>query len=413
MRDLIKNGAHQKGMATLIITTSVLIIITLMVIFATKVGIFDLRMAANEVRYKEAFATAEGGLDFAVQKFEDQFRNNFSGIGSWATIISNSQVTNGTKLDGTVNGAGIASFGVTVIDTGVLIGGVSVLHFQSTGLSTDGTGTAVMHREITMKKIVGGSAPEVSVMAAGSVGTGGDFNIVANPNSAGNGIPISIWTGGPSPNGNVTMQGSSATCQLQDFTGNNSTCSNPSGEKLSSAGNIGLDVLANDTNFPNDVFQYLFGVARADWQTIYAMANSNGQVINDCGSLNSTSGKKFRLWWVVGNCDISNQIIGSHEDPVILVIDDQQLVDKGANGVLYGIPYLFNNPDSDSESFPSTDFGGSPSIYGSLISDVNAGALQGSYSVIYDQTLLDNLTMDNNGANYGIAYIPGSWRDFN
>ena len=161
-----------------------------------------------------------------------------------------------------------------------------------------------------MKKILGGSAPEVSVMAAGSVGTGGNFNIVANPNGAGNGIPVSIWTGGPSPNGNVTMQGSSATCQLQDFTGNNSTCSNPSGEKLSSAGNIGLDILENDVNFPNDVFQYMFGVARGDWETIYAMANSNSQVINDCSSLNETSGINFRLWWVVGNCDISNQIIG-------------------------------------------------------------------------------------------------------
>ena len=67
MSSLSKNS-FQQGMATLVITTSVLIIITLMVIFATKVGIFDLRMAANEARYKEAFATAEGGLDFAVQK---------------------------------------------------------------------------------------------------------------------------------------------------------------------------------------------------------------------------------------------------------------------------------------------------------------------------------------------------------
>ncbi len=98
MRDLIKNGAHQKGMATLIITTSVLIIITLMVIFATKVAIFDLRMAVNEVRYKEAFATAEGGLDFAVQKFEDQFRNNFSGLAFDGDFGFGSRIWWGTRL---------------------------------------------------------------------------------------------------------------------------------------------------------------------------------------------------------------------------------------------------------------------------------------------------------------------------
>ena len=108
---------------------------------------------------------------------------------------------------------------------------------------------------------------------------------------------------------------------------------------------------------------------------------------------------------------MGHPLIGSHDDPVILVIDDQQLVDKGANGILYGVPYLFDNPSSN--TFPGTDFGGSPSIYGSLVSDVNGGALQGSYSVIYDATLLGNLTIDNNSANYGIAYIPGSWRDFN
>ena len=152
----LSNNRFQQGMATLVITISVLIIITLMVIFATKVGIFDLRMAANEARYKEAFATGEGGLDFAIQKFEDQFRNDFSGTASWATIISNSQIANGTTMDGTTAGVGDTSFGVTVTDTGALIGGISVFHFQSTGLSADASGTATIHREITMKKILGG-----------------------------------------------------------------------------------------------------------------------------------------------------------------------------------------------------------------------------------------------------------------
>jgi len=80
-------------------------ITTLMVFFAAKVGIFDLRMAANEARYKEAFAAAEAGLDFAIQKFEDQFTNNFTGPTSWETIRSNSGVANERKqMDGCRSG---------------------------------------------------------------------------------------------------------------------------------------------------------------------------------------------------------------------------------------------------------------------------------------------------------------------
>ena len=391
----------QQGMATLIISIVVLVITTLMVFFAAKVGIFDFRMAANEARYKEAFATAEAGLDFAIQKFGDQFSNNFTGPTSWATIINNSQVVNGRKADGTAAGAGEPSFGVIVTNTGALIGGVSVFHFQSTGLSADGSGTATVHREITMKKILGGSSPQVSIMAGGTVGTGGNFNIVANPNGGGNGIPVSIWT-----NSDVTMQGSSATCQMQDFSGNNAQC----GSTLSSAGNIGSDVLPNDSHFPSDIFRYMFGVARNDWETIYTMANSSHQVVPDCSGLNTTSGQKFRLWWITGNCDISGKVVGSLNDPVILVIDDHQLVDK-ANGILYGIPYVFDNPGN--AAIPSADFGGSPVINGALVTDIGGSAMQGSYSVVYNSTLLGNLTSENNSANYGIAYIPGSWRDFN
>ena len=401
----------QQGMATLIVSIVVLIIITLMIFFAAKVGIFDLRMAANEARYKEAFAAADAGLDFAIQKFDDQFTSNFSGTASWATIISNSQVANGTKADGTSAGAGEPSFGVTVTDTGALIGGVTVFHFQSTGMSADGSGTATVQREITMSKILGGSSPEVSILMSGGVGTGGNFNIVANPNGAGNGIPVSIWT-----NGNVDMGGSSSTCQSAGFTGNNAQCnseliSDGDGTNLSSYNPIFPDVLPNDPNFPDDIFQYMFGVVRNDWETIYSMANSNHQVASGCSGLDNTSGQKFRLWWITGDCNMaSNQIIGSQNDPVILVVDDHQLDMGGAGAQIHGIPFLFDNPSN--AATPSGDFQGSTAIYGALVSDVGGTAMNGSYSVVYDPTLLGNLTSPNESSNYAIGYIPGSWRDF-
>jgi hypothetical protein len=271
-----------------------------------------------------------------------------------------------------------------------------------------------------MKNILGGSAPNVPIIVDGSVGTGGDFNIVANPNGGGDGIPVSIWTGGDTPDGDVEMTGSSATCQIQYFDGNNPQCSNPSGTELISDGDGSTltehlstfpDVLPNDENFPDDLFQFLFGVVRADWQTVYDMANSKHQVVADCSGLSATSGQTFRLWWVTGDCDMTpTQIIGSETDPVILVVDDHQLVMGGGGARIYGVVYLFDNPDN--AATPSADFNGSPAIYGSLISEAGGSAMNGSYSVVYSQTINNNLTSDDDSANFSIAFVPGSWRDF-
>lgn len=430
MNNPIKTQSQQ-GMATLIVVVVVLIITTLMVFFAAKVGIFDQRMAGNEARYKEAFATAEAGLDLALQKFSDQVANNFtgavSGAGSWTDIITNSQIANGTETDGTSAEAGEPSFGVTIADTGTSIGGATVYRFSSTGLSADGTGTATMSREVTMKKILGGSSPAVPIIVSGSVGSGGDFNIVANSNGGGDGVPVSIWTG--KTGADVSFKsGSAATCYIQDFdtTASQPQCSNPgggTGEKISSgqtdpalsAYNPAYpDVLPNDPDFPADLFQFLFGVARTDWQTVYDMANSKHQVAADCTGLDTHSGEKFRLWWITSTCQLkAHEEIGTKADPVILVIDDSLLDMQSSTARIYGLVFLFDNPGPPTNiTKPSATFQGSSTIFGSLVSDVGGTAMNGSYSIVYDQTLISNLTTNDDSANFSIAYIPGSWRDF-
>lgn len=414
---------RQTGIATLTVTVIILLITTLMVFFATRVGIMDQRMGGNEARYKEVFATAEAGLDLATQRFANQFQNSFTGSGSWAGIVNNSLIASGTETDGTTAESGDPSFGVTINNTGASLGGMTVFEFVSTGLGADGTGTATARRQVTMKKILGGSSPDVPVIVSGSVGTGGDFNIVANPNGGGNGVPVSIWTG--ITGANVEMGGSSATCHLEFFDGNNPQCSNPSGNTelisegdgttLTSYNTAYPDVLPNDPGFPDDLFQFLFGVERADWATVKAMAASYNHVVEDCSDLDNTAGQTMRLWWITGNCTMGpTQEIGSHDDPVILVMDDHLLEMKGSGGRIYGIVYIFNNPDDpyDDSTSPGTDFSGSSVIYGSLISEAGGEDMDGSYSIVYDPQLISNVTSDNDSANFTIAYIPGSWRDF-
>lgn len=412
----------QKGVATLTVTVVILVIVTLMVAYATKVGILDQRMAGNEVRYKEAFAQAEAGLDFSTQRFNSAFTRLYDGsnaAASLATVLANSQVGAATESDGTSPESGEGSFTVNVAPSGASFGSVPIYNFVSTGIGADGTGTATVQRQITMSHALGGTVPDIPIIVGGVVGTSGNFNIVGNPNGAGPGIPVSIWS-----NANITASSSSATCHIQYYDGNNAQCSNPSGNQenitrgtnpataLTTYSSSMPDLLPNDPNFPTDLFAFLFNIDRADWQTKKAEAEAHGQVVSNCNSivsLGTNAGNNFALWWITGACDTgSNAVIGSIAKPVILVIDDSNLTMR-AGSKLHGIVYIFNNPDN--VATPSASFNGSPEIQGSIISDMGGAQMNGSFSVVYNPTVVNSF-VNGGGSNFTIAYVPGSWRDF-
>jgi len=410
-------------MATLVVTIAVLVTATLMVIFATKVGVFDQRMAGNETRHKEAFAIAEAGLDYSTQRFITEFKRLYDGTSATttsttlATILTNAQATD-LRADGSAASAGQAKFSVTVVNSGASLGTIPIFTFTSTGTSADGSGSATVIRQISMTNALGGSAPDVPLIVSGAVGTGGNFNIVGNPNGSGPGVPVSIWS-----NANVALtSGSAATCHRQYFDGNNAVCSSSylsraaGGVTLTSYSQSYPDLLPNDANFPSDLFRFLFGINRTDWTTKKAEADSYGHVVSSCSGLTASSGNTYPLWWITGECELgSSQVIGSTSKPVILVLDNQAMTTQGAGGIIYGIVYIFDNPTiADSSGNPPTPgmkLVGSPMIQGAMISDVGGNQMQGGYAVVYDPTLLNNLG-GKSGSSYTAAYIPGSWRDF-
>jgi len=418
MKFVMKNQSKQNGAATLFISVVILIIMAMMVVYAAKVGLFEQRISANDARYKDAFAIADGGLEYATQLFSDEFSRLYDGTdattssATLATIIANSAVSNQSLGGGT--------FTVTATDTGSTFGSIPVFTFSSVGTGTDTSSTATVERQITMSYLFGGTAPDVPVIVGGGVGVGGNFNVVANPDGGGDGVPVSVWS-----SGDIQGTNSAATCHMQYYDGNNAQCSNPSGntENISMGGDLASlsplashdatvpDLLPNDPNFPSDLFNFMFGVQRADWAIKKAEAEANGQAVSSCASIVSAgtnAGVNFPLWWIDGNCDVSGATIGSSTNPVILVVDDHEFKAVG-NGQVNGIVYLFENPDSGLT--PTAQLGGTTEINGSFVSDVGGSAMSGSYAVVYDPNII-NAFSPSDGSNYSFSYVPGSWKDF-
>ncbi|MGR8980858.1 MAG: pilus assembly PilX family protein [Gammaproteobacteria bacterium] len=425
----------QKGIATLTVTVIILVIVTLMVFFATRVGLLDLRMAGNEVRYKEAFALAEAGLDFATQRFNSEFKSLYDGTNkatSLSAVLANSQIGTYTTTGGLSPGTGEGYFTVQITEEtncfpvpvppaicDIIPTSIPVYTFTSTGIGPDGTGTATITRQITMSHALGGDVVDIPVVVSGAVGSGGNFNVVANPNGAGRGVPVSVWT-----NNTISANGSSGTCHMQYFNYSISQCNpqsstnenltrgtNPATE-ITTYSTSSPDLLPNDANFPADLFAFVFGIPRSDWKIKRNEAIINGQSVASCTpiqNLGTSAGNKFTLWWITGDCSLnSGTEIGTDSKPVILVVDDGELSTTGS-ATIHGIVYLFDNPDT--VATPTTDFVGTALVQGSFISDVGGDALDGNFSVVYDPSVVNSF-INGGGSNFTLAYIPGSWRDF-
>ena len=92
------------------------------------------------------------------------------------------------------------------------------------------------------------------MMGAGNIPLNGNFTVVANPNSAGKGVPVSVWSKITIDN----LSGTAATCQLGEYLLAGDNCTGA--DVISSSAGKGADIVDNDPLFPSDVFQYVFGV---------------------------------------------------------------------------------------------------------------------------------------------------------
>lgn len=409
--------ARQQGFATLSIGVVILLVISLMTIYASRNAILDVRTAADHVRYREALAQAElkveRGFAWIMANRAGLNTSGWTGANTFGTCVaSNVSLPCGdgnTNRYGSghryrchgANGAVVDCANADFFVMGPVVAANTVqtqFDVIAEGKSIDLLGRAVVKQGIYFYELGTTSDVPAPFIAAGNITNSGTFDLVANPNGGGPGVPVSAWT----PNA-VTNIGNAGTCQIAEFSVNN-VC--PNDDKLSSGTNIGSDIVSQATNFPGDLFEYLFGVVTADHLSIKNMASV--QKISNCSALSSAS--KGIYWFsAAGNvtCAPSGQI-GSPTGPVILVVEDQNF-DYTSNQTFHGILLSFSPATAGKE----VKFAGTGSIRGVAITDNESAAgqvISGTFKLVYDASVLQSIKLDQ--TYMGMAKLPGSWADY-
>lgn len=371
---MINSKRQQRGAAVLITVVLMFVLVTVVTIYTTRIVSINNKISLNDQNRLLAKASAESGLMRAFGLLAENPR--------WDGSAINETSTNGGSF--TVNGVGQ----VIVREST----DVRLISLTSTGVSADGLATDTINEQAYLYSILA-NTPDAPLIVAGGIGVSGNFEVAANPNGGGEGVPLSIWT-----DGNVDLtNGSGTTCGKQELVDGQCSTS-PYSEK----GSKSNDILDNDPNFPSDMTEYLFNVPEINWESLRDDADV---LANSCAGLNAAS---VGLIWIDGPCTINaGTIVGSIANPVILIVTDNDITMNGG-ATLNGMLYSFRKPGETSD-FEINMIGGA-SVNGVVASNHKVGNSNGTFNSIFDADVLAQL--EANDAFVRVARVPGSWRDF-
>jgi len=264
----------------------------------------------------------------------------------------------------------------------------------------------------------GGNSPAVPLTVKTSFTPSGSIGIVANPNAGGVGVPGSVWMG----EGYDWRLGSWQTCEMHEWYETDSipegvACSQVTGCKCDdrtealtyTEGNNpptgGIDMI-EDPNFPEDLFQFYFGIPRAEYLTVKGYS----QVLSSCVPLQALGEDANGIYWIEGtagsSCMINaNDIIGSPDNPV-LIITAAETTSFGGGATIFGTVFATNVELENAE----LSLDGTGAIYGALLVEGNftsRNAAASTFDIVWNQ----NVSMKA-GSGGGLGRVLGGWSDF-
>jgi hypothetical protein len=403
---------RQGGMATLAVALLMLIVLTMITLYAARMMILEQRISRNEQYADQAFEVAQAGLDFGLAYLNaNRSVLTESGGGGWGggSIWSTCPGSPPEAIpcgDGTSPVYGSTWLYVRDIANTLDLGDSAtayrvhyltprngsrsypfpVIHIIAEGRSDippggtfdNGRGRAVLQLSVRARQLFRHLPPAPLLIQgdqADSAPGSGAVSIWGRANALGPTTPFSIWASGdaePLPAGN-------ATCE-------------PASYPLCTPMGSGADIVEGGEipALPADLFQYVFGLPRLD---AGILKDSAHEVLADCSTL---PGKPGGLYWITGDCTIDTDV-GTLAEPVMLVVEGDLSLDDGID--LYGGLYVL-----DTATLSST---GSPNLHGVLFIDGDLDLGAGGLALNYDDVVLANL----NRVGGRHAAIPGAWND--
>ena len=409
---------RQQGAATIFITIVLLLAVGLIALYANRGAILEQRLAANEVRAKQAFAAANAGLDAALARWHE------SGIALVLPPGVPSVHTPGVVTLRKAAGDRETYYQFRYCDStppnlpncpaiqgGAWSGACNVppspvqIRVVSCGWSDDNTSVQRVSQIIGPSRSLPGpvSAPLIARGAA-NVLTGG-ASIMNFHND------LTVWTGqtlvGQANNGRTFVRdivmfpnpyAPAANPPNYDFraaVNNSPACNNvPVGYDCSTQGpTIGHDTVTGDTNLSSfatapDFFEFIFG-SRPD-----AYKNATAEKIVAATDVGTVATLPQTTIWIEGDTDLNGSVIGAVGDSKILIINGN-LTLRG-NVVIHGLVFVMGTVTSS----------GNPKIFGSLVTAGNAN-ITGNLTILYDPLALNQLPKAGKAAK-----VPGTWRDW-
>ena len=365
--------SKQRGFATLTLSVLLLAIIILVTLYTARFKMQEQRIMRNHLASQEAAMIAEAALEQVIMQVNHD-RSNLN-----------------RSLNGTVAGANYTAVLAGNRFANTPRGEVDVVDVTLTANSADGRASRTVRQQLAIMPLIR-SEPDVPVAIRGSMNVSGSFQVVANPNGGGDGVPLSIWT-----SGDVDINGNGTTCGQQEFSEGN--CAS---QPFSQRGDHGVDILDNDTNFPDDLLEHLFGIPEAEWLQLKDMAVAE---YANCDSLGPNSSG---LIWITGSCSLAaGDQIGSADNPVALIIQDADLTMNGG-AEIFGIGFSFATPGNINQY--AFKMNGGSVIHGAVMSNRDPDLSNGNLTVRYSGKVLSNLVT--NDALRRVYRIGGSWHDF-
>lgn len=386
---------------SLIVTLMITVLLSLLALYGAGVLVLDTRSAANDYRYREAMAAAESGLDQGFSLLSAN-RANIAAVGTaWVTCTSSSAqcqairsgdrtnwqyltVTTGLTSQPTAGSFALHLLTPTSGDSSGLVFNIVSVGQSSDTVTASPTTTTVKQGVYFYPMLLGNV--ETPLAAVSSIPLSGNYTVITNPNGGGSGVPISAWSKNA-----ITPGGSFQSCYT-------TACD----EKISEASTAGEDMIANDSNFPTDLFQFLFGVPNTSYQQIKDQAT----IITNCAT-QLTSASTGLLWVTDTACNPGGDV-GSAANPVLVVGDVGAAgrITINANEEFYGLLFLFSPGTPPTSGELKTN--GSAHVHGAVMAYADL-KLNGTFILEYDGDVLSALR--NSPSTRALARIPGSWSD--